>query len=185
MDAEEQLLELIAADKWRMGVLNIIQDLDLPDWWVGAGFVRNAVWDHLHGFQMTQLNDIDVMYFEPEQTSEQADENLETELFATSPRKPWSVKNQARMHQKIGVEPFTQSLDALQHWPETATAIAVSLDSRGQPILASCYGLEDLWAGIIRPTSEERTELCKQRMEEKKWLKRWNKLRFEPALKAE
>jgi uncharacterized protein len=33
-----------------MQVLGVTEALGLPDCWVGAGFVRNPVWDALHGF---------------------------------------------------------------------------------------------------------------------------------------
>ncbi|WRQ77412.1 nucleotidyltransferase family protein [Pseudomonas saxonica] len=27
----------------------MVRSLNLPDCWIGAGFLRNAVWDYLHG----------------------------------------------------------------------------------------------------------------------------------------
>ena len=33
----------ILSDPWRMAVLRAVRALALPDWAVGAGFVRNAV----------------------------------------------------------------------------------------------------------------------------------------------
>ena len=31
-----------------MNVLNEANKLNLPDWVIGAGFLRNKVWDYLH-----------------------------------------------------------------------------------------------------------------------------------------
>ena len=49
-----------------MDVLRVVRQHQLPDSWVGAGFVRRKVWDNLHGFEEpTPLNDIDVLFFNP------------------------------------------------------------------------------------------------------------------------
>ncbi|PLC63479.1 hypothetical protein B9P82_13400 [Citrobacter sp. L55] len=63
----------------------------------------------------------------------------------------WSVKNQARMHQRNGDYPYTSTRNALLHWPETATAIAVRLGKEGLDITAP-YGLSDLFELRLRPT---------------------------------
>lgn len=59
----KKLIELIQKDSLRMGVLSAVYAARLPDWYIGAGFIRNLVWDHLHDFPGTPLNDIDVIYF--------------------------------------------------------------------------------------------------------------------------
>jgi hypothetical protein len=47
---EEVILKLIENDPWMMEVLMTASDANLPDWMIGAGFVRNKVWDYLHGY---------------------------------------------------------------------------------------------------------------------------------------
>jgi hypothetical protein len=34
-----------------MDILHIAEKLKLPDCMIGAGFVRNKVWDHLRGYK--------------------------------------------------------------------------------------------------------------------------------------
>jgi hypothetical protein len=47
-----------------MRCLRALRALDLPQGYIGAGFVRNALWDELHERTIpTPLNDIDVIYF--------------------------------------------------------------------------------------------------------------------------
>ena len=179
MERSRELIDIIRANKWRMGVLHIVADLGLPDWWIGAGFVRNAVWDHFHGRPMTPLNDIDVIYFDPENRSEEYDENLVTELEIRGPKKPWSVKNQARMHEKQGHQPYSSSTDAMKHWTETATAVGVRLGANKQLDVTAPYGLDDLMDLIVRPTATEYTELVRARAQDKRWLKIWPNLRLE------
>ena len=179
MDRASEVIEIISNSKWRMGVLRLVEDLGLPDWWVGAGFVRNAVWDHLHGKPMTPLNDIDVLYYDAERRDAEIDENLEIELQSRGPKKRWSVRNQARMHLRNGDEPYGSTLDAMRHWPETVTALAVSFGSSGQVILAAPFGVDDLFDLIVRPTSPEMAEIVAERAAAKRWTKIWPKLRLE------
>jgi hypothetical protein len=161
-----------------MGVLRLVQDLGLPDWWVGAGFVRNAVWDHLHGKPMTPLNDIDVLYFDSERTDPEVDQNLELELELRGPKKRWSVKNQARMHLQNGDEPYVSTLDAIRNWSETATAVAVTLGSAGNVVLAAPHGVDDLLDLVVRPTSPDKSAVVTERAAAKRWAKLWPKLVF-------
>ncbi len=43
MSAESDLAELVRDDEWMMRVLRCADSVGLPDWWIGAGFLRNAV----------------------------------------------------------------------------------------------------------------------------------------------
>src|SRR5712664_2713902 len=43
------IADIIAQDPVGMEQLRSVRTLDLPDWCIAAGFVRNRVWDHLHG----------------------------------------------------------------------------------------------------------------------------------------
>jgi len=39
------VVNLIQKDAWMMKVLYTAKNLNLSDWMIGAGFVRNKVWD--------------------------------------------------------------------------------------------------------------------------------------------
>ena len=45
----QRIADLLAADPSRMRVLTEVAALGLPDCWIGGGFVRSPVWDHLSG----------------------------------------------------------------------------------------------------------------------------------------
>ena len=86
-----RLTQLIAGDPWRMTVLSAARTLALPDWAIGAGFVRSAVWDHLHGFAArSELDDIDLIYFDPAQPEEAREKAFERRLREMAPGLPWS-----------------------------------------------------------------------------------------------
>ena len=148
--------------------------------WIGAGFVRNAVWDHLSGkdTEATPLADLDVVFHDPEVATAEHDARIEAALSLAAPDLPWSVRNQARMHERNGHRPYRDVADALTHGPETATAIAARLGPQGVEILAP-FGVEDVLEMILRPTPAFRTkpEIPLARLEAKGWLTRWPSLR--------
>ncbi len=39
----EDIINLVAADSWMMDVLHQAEKLNLPNWMIGAGFLRNKV----------------------------------------------------------------------------------------------------------------------------------------------
>lgn len=78
---EEFIINLIKKDPWRMEVLEAVCSLNLPDWLIGAGFVRNPVWDELHNFEnQSPITDIDIAYFDPNDLSEESESSYQEML---------------------------------------------------------------------------------------------------------
>lgn len=129
-ELKHQLLEWIAQDCERVRALEFALQCarihSMPQWCLAAGFVRNLVWDRLHGFELSPLNDIDLIYFCPLDISPERDLAIETYLNQLVPELPWSVKNQARMHVRNQDMAYTSCVDAMSYWPELETAIGVS-----------------------------------------------------------
>lgn len=164
-----------------MQILRHVAALGLADGWVGAGFVRNAIWDDLHRYDdLTPLADVDVVYFDTRDTSPEHDEHYEAMLFAAAPSVPWSVKNQARMHVRNGDAPYLSTADALMRWPETCTAVAARLELGAVQVLAP-LGLHDLFDLVVRPTPHFETKLriYRSRVAAKDWTERWPGLRID------
>ncbi|WP_203457180.1 nucleotidyltransferase family protein [Paenibacillus tepidiphilus] len=176
---EEDLLQAVREDEWMMAILTAAAKLQLPDWWICAGFVRSKVWDVQHGFaERTPLPDIDVIYFDPGNIREETEKHWEARLRAAAPAFPWSVKNQARMHTVNNVAPYTSSTDGMAHFPETATALGLSLDSEGQVMLAAPHGVKDCMELRISATpffqaSRELQPVYEARVAKKNWPAIW------------
>ncbi len=163
-----------------MDVLRVVRGLNLPDWWIGAGFVRGKVWDYLHAYKFrTPLPDIDVIYFDKNDNSEKREKALEQELKKIEPNLNWSVKNQARMHLLHDDPPYNNSAQGLARWVETATCVGVCLDDKGRLVLLAPHGIGDLVNLVLRPTDKSKIELFKKRAVSKHWLSKWPKLRIE------
>ena len=159
-------------------MLRAVSRLGLPDCWTGAGFVRNLVWDRLHGFaEATPLNDIDVLYFDPADRSRATEAALEARLHRSLPGLPWSVRNQARMHRRNGDAPYRSTGHALTFWAETPTAVAVALRDNRVEVIAP-FGTDDLMGLTVRPTRRFRHKMAiyRARVAGKRWRILWPKL---------
>jgi len=70
MKDKNQLFSIINEQPINLEVLKSVQDLKLNDCWIGAGFIRNAVWNKLHEKKCTVIDyDIDVVFYDTENTS--------------------------------------------------------------------------------------------------------------------
>ena len=172
------ILGWIRSDSRRMAMLRAVARLGLPDCWIGAGFVRNLVWDRLHGYaRATPLNDIDVLFFDPLDRSRATEQALEARLLQAMPGEPWSVRNQARMHRRNKDAPYRSTGHALMFWAETPTAVAVGLRG-GRLALIAPFGIDDLVGLTVRPTPRFRHKMAvyRARVAGKDWPALWPKL---------
>lgn len=177
MNAVSQIRSVIQADPFRWHILGVVRALHLRDCWVGAGFVRNAVWDHLHQRPHAPPDgDVDVIWHDPRRTDPAEDRKHEAALRAAEPSVLWSVKNQARMHTRNGDAPYASATEAMRCWPETATAIAVRRNHEEGCEVAAPFGLDDLLSLTLRPTphfARERHHAYVERLRTKQWTAAW------------
>ncbi len=179
MKTESDIAAFVGQQGYIVSLLDAVAGLGLPDCWIGAGLIRNAVWDHLHGLRPTLLpgSDVDVIYFERRETDSKRDEDFEIQLGRMMPDIPWSVRNQARMHVHNADPPYRDSGDAVCHWPETATAIGARASDSGIEMLAP-LGVSDLVNCVVRPTPAfaDRPDVVRARLNGKAWPMRWSNL---------
>ena len=173
-----QFIKIIQEDTWMMEILKILKNLKLNDCWVGAGFVRNKIWDHQHKISRTKLNDIDVIYYDATICSKESDISIEQALKLIRPDVSWSVKNQGRMHIRNGHSPYKDCYEAISFWPETATAIAIRLSAENLIEYIAPYGLEDLFNLYVVPTPSFDLTVFNNRIKTKNWKQRWSKLKI-------
>jgi len=177
MTYEAQIKDWLASDPMRMEALAIASEQKLPEWCIAAGFVRNLAWDKLHGLSpATGLNDIDLIYFDPRDCSESRDRKMEDD-FKSILELPWSVKNQARMHERNSDSPYISTEDAMSFWVEVETAVGAALDENGEITIVAPFGIERLFDFTItlNPKRPKRTDF-EARISSKRWLKIWPKL---------
>lgn len=186
-----------------MRILEVVAAADLGDWWIGAGFLRNTVWEARFGTgKAVPLNDIDVAYWKPlssygvpeaqlvgsiqkdeSNPVSEEEERLAHEFQEQIPSVTFEVKNQARMHlwsaRAHERKPYDSAADGIADWVETATAVGIRIASDGSLKLCAPWGIQDLVEGIVRPTRPELSTWTKERAAAKGWYTLWPELRFE------
>ncbi|MDH4422397.1 nucleotidyltransferase family protein [Bacillus cereus] len=176
---EQDIIQMIQNEEWMMNVLQMAKSLELPDWWICAGFVRSKIWDTLHNYEVrTTTPDVDVIYFDSFHKDEAYEQLLEKKLINLDASIPWSVKNQARMHVVNNMPPYSSSVDAISKFPETATALGVTLDEQNNIILTSPCGTEDVLSLQVKSTAhfletKERIHMYNKRVMKKNWHSKW------------
>jgi hypothetical protein len=81
-----ELISIVQASPWFMTALAAVASLNLTSWCIGAGAVRNLVWDRLHEYEKPSvLSDIDVVYFDAVDLSSSTEKRLQAALEAAVP----------------------------------------------------------------------------------------------------
>ncbi len=178
--SEADITKLIKNNEWMMDVLRAAEELNLHDWWIGAGFLRNRIWDFIEGKDFTPSRDVDLVYFDLDNLSPEADWALDKKMNSKYPFAQWEIRNQARMHYKNKFSPATSTADGISRWIETATCIAVRIKNDKLDYLF-CYGTGDLFNLIARPTpyfkNKDEIRIFYNRLEAKQWRQKWPNLR--------
>lgn len=145
-----------------------------PQWAIGAGALRNLVWNRLTG-RRNPPADVDVVFFGDAQETA-----VEECLRRCLPEVPWQAKDQALVHiwyeRVFGfrVEPLTSLTDAVATWPETCTSVAVSLSTTDVLSVIAPHGLDDLFGLVLcRNPRRVTVEIFRRRLEEKRISERW------------
>lgn len=182
MERGDELTELVLGSDWLVNLLRIVAAADLLDCWIGAGAVRDLVWDVRFGsgFDPADIEDVDVVFFDLDDLGAEKEHDIERRLGELEPSINWDVKNQARVHlwfeARFGhpAEPLTSTTDGVSTWPETATAVAVRMRNDGQLEIAAPFGLDDLLDGVWRGNFVRVTESeYRARLERKQPRRRW------------
>ena len=176
----KQIEQCIAQDDFRVQLLTQVNQLQLPDWYIAAGIVRNYLWDLVFdSTSFAPINDVDVIYFCLNDTSEQTDLKYEKQLESINPNVKWSVKNQARMHLRNNDAPYKSSLNAMKYWPEVQTAIGITLDNNSEIKAVSPFSDRLKMNCITRNPIKNNLEVFEQRLASHKWLECWPELQVE------
>jgi len=172
-----KIITLLKKDLLRVKALECIYQLDLPNCYLAAGFVRNLVWDHLHQkSESTPLNDIDVIYFDNMENDPTTYKKIESRLTSFMPEVNWQVRNQALMHKRNDDKPYNNLLDAMSYWPEKETAIAIRKLNHDEYECISAFGFESLFNLHLSHNTKRSITTFNQRVTSKAWLERWDKL---------
>lgn len=124
--------------------------------------------------------DIDLVFFDPADLSEEREQAVEEALRAELPGAPWDAKNQAAVHlwyaERFGraVEPLGSTEEGVASWPETATCVGVRLEHDGRLEVVAPHGLDDL-LGLVHRRNPARVSVkeYERRLRSKRISERW------------
>ena len=178
---EARLISIASSSAWFMDALRAVQSLQLASWCIGAGAVRNLVWDALSGKrEPSALADVDVAYFDAADVSRERDQQLQRTLMALRPDVPWEVTNQAGVHLWFAdyfghqVEPVNTLDEAVATWPEYATSVGLTIDEAGALTVIAPHGLDDLFSMTVRHNPARASVANYQaRIAQKRYRERW------------
>jgi len=106
VSAEKGIAQTIAADHRAMAQLSAVRDLQLPDWCIAAGFVRNRILDARHGHAPRRApNAVDGLFFDPMDTGRKREAAVQACLLRRMSDTVREVRNQARLHVAKGLPP--------------------------------------------------------------------------------
>ena len=176
------LHEIIKLDDELYSILLRLSELDLPNYYMGAGCITQSVWNYLYSCEIGYgISDVDIVYFDSDLSMEK--ESSVIQYVTTSlPRTKYAldIKNQARVHlwyeEKFGypTKAYKNTEEAINTWPSTATSIGVKLEDWQLKVYAP-YGMNDMFGGIVRAN---KTLISKEVHDNKskKWHNKWQNL---------
>jgi len=158
--------------------------LDLPNWWIVGGAIRDVVWQAVSGYEPTRpIQDIDLLFHDTDDKSPERDHQVERSLNPIS-GVPWSVKNQARMHLHNDDAPYSNMQEAMFCFPETISSIGIKKSENERIVFATSFGFEDLFSMTFRPTPhfcrKQGFDRFVSRVCTKHWLEKWPTARMSP-----
>jgi hypothetical protein len=142
------------------------------------------VWQAVSGCEPTRpIQDIDLLFHDTDDRSPERDRQVELGLSPIS-GVPWSVKNQARMHLHNDDTRYNDMQEAMFCFPETISSIGIKKGENERIIFVTCFGFEDLFSMIFRPTPhfyrKQGFDRFVSRVHAKHWLEKWPTARIAP-----
>ena len=185
VDQIERLEAALRRHETLWQIVGCLEDIGLPDCWLVAGAVAQTVWNIALGRPaQSGIKDADVVYFDTENLSAEAEAGEEARLRDRCGQLglKLDVKNEARVHlwyeEKFGypIPPYQSTADAIATFPTTATTIGVR---RYGAQLECCapFGLDDLFNLIVRPNKVQITPAIYD-AKVARWRAEWPQLTF-------
>ena len=155
---EEQLnftIEILKQNVELMNILDFIDSLYLPNYYIADGSVFQTIWNYLDRKPLNYgIKDIDVIYYNKDDLSIETDikycDLISKFCISNGYNYKIDVSNEARMHIwkkemfHMDVEQYLNSEDAINYWIATIHAIGITKDNDDIKIYAP-YGLSDIY----------------------------------------
>jgi len=151
---------IIRSDAGLMRLLAILRELAPPQWRLAGGCLYQTVWNVLTDRPRgTGINDYDLIYFDDCDPSWDAEDAVIRRVAAATEGGvgPIEIRNQARVHlwfeHRFGTPypPLAAADEAIARYASIAHAVGVRLEPDGRLNVVAPFGLDDIFAMVIRP----------------------------------
>jgi len=182
---ENELIGILLQNKTIVDILERALELNLPNWYLGAGAVAQTIWNYKSNLDLNHgIEDYDLVYFAANLADgEQTDLNMRAKKLFSEVNVDFV--NQATVHlwykNEFGkeIQPYISTESAINTWPTTSTSIGVTMDSAGSLKIYAPFGLDDLFSLTVRANKILITENIYY-YKAKKWKSTWNQLNIIP-----
>ena len=185
-EQNEKLISILKMNTNLIDILNYIETLKLPNYYIAAGSVFQTVWNYYDKKDLNyNIKDIDVIYYNNSDLSVDTDIKYYNLIKEFCKSKDYNyeidVSNEARMHLwkkekfNIDVEPYKCSEDAINKWIATVHAIGITKEDDEIRIYAP-YGLSDIFSRTIRPIKHNYNTKEIYNKKAKSWNERFDNL---------
>ena len=186
-DPAPRLEAIVRADPDLMTVLEGVRAEGLNDWLIFSGAVYQSVWNHLTGRPAGHgIKDFDVGYFDPDYSWDAEDAVIRrvAARFEEPLRSRVEGRNQRRVSEwfpaKFGQPwpPVSATAEALSRFVAPAFAVGVRLEPDDRLTVEAPFGLDDMFAMVLRPNPTRPLAADWDRVVEK-LVARWPELKVE------
>ena len=185
-EQNEKMISILKKNNELMEILDYIETLKLPNFYIAAGSVFQTVWNYYDKKDFNyNIKDIDVIYYDDKDLSVDTDikyyELIDQFCKDKGYKYEIDVSNEARMHIwkkekfNIDVEPYACSEDAIDKWIATVHAIGITKEN-GEIRIYAPYGLSDIFSKTIRPIKHKYNTKDIYDKKAKSWNERFDNL---------
>ena len=185
-EQNKKFIEIIKKNSELMEILDYIEELKLPNFYIAAGMVFQTIWKKYKKKDLNyKVKDVDIVYYDEDNLDKEKEEKLERQIEGYFNSKginyKFDVHNEARMHlwkkenENKNIDQYKNSEDAIYQWIATVHAIGITKE-KGKIKVYAPYGLTDIFTRTIRPIKHKYNskELYDKKVES--WKKRFDNL---------
>lgn len=182
----EILINILKRNTNLMKVLDFIETLNLPNYYIAAGSVFQTVWNYFDNVDLNNnIKDIDVIYYDKSNLDVNKDIEICNKVIDFCKENNLNyeidVSNEARMHlwkkvhENKDVEQYKNSEDAINHWIANIHAIGITKINNELYVYAP-FGLSDIYSKTIRPIKHKYNSKELYDKKVKSWSSRFDNL---------
>ena len=182
----EILINILKRNTNLMKVLDFIDTLNLPNYYIAAGSVFQTIWNYFDNVDLNNnIKDIDVIYYDKTNLDVNKDIDICNKIIEFCKNNNLNyeidVSNEARMHlwkkehENKDVEQYRNSEDAINYWIANMHAIGITKINNELYVYAP-FGLSDIYSRTIRPIKHKYNSKELYDKKVKSWSSRFDNL---------